>query len=307
MTDRSDPTEARLAAEAARALALLRLQLDWGADEALGEMPLDRRAGQGEAMPAALGAGEADAAPGAAAPIRAVPAPLTPAPLTPAAPAPAAPARPAARLATGATAGAALEAAAGAATEVTDLDALHRALDGLHQHPLRATATRTVRPAGRTQAGLLLLADAPGAEDDRAGEAFSGAPGQVLDRVLASAGLGRERMLLAHLVPWRPPGGRPPSPEEIAPLLPFLHRLLVLAAPARLVLAGAAARRALAPAAGRVRAGDWIEASGPALPRPLPALVMPPPEQWLLNARSREATWTGLLALRAALEAGRPG
>ena len=56
-------------------------------------------------------------------------------------------------------------------------------------------------------------------------------PGQLLDRMLASIGLDRSHVLITNLIPWRPPGGRPPTEAEIAMCLPFLHRHLALLRP----------------------------------------------------------------------------
>ena len=81
-----------------------------------------------------------------------------------------------------------------------------------------------------------MIAEAPGADDDRTGVAFAGSAGQTLDRVLGSAGLDRSSLLLTHLVPWRPPGGRAPTDAEVQACLPFLLRLLQLVRPERLVL-----------------------------------------------------------------------
>lgn len=240
-------------------LAALRLQLEWGADEALDDAPLDRLA---PAMPD------------------------TPAPAARLPPAPAPIAVPAA------TRHAAI---------APDLAALQAALDAL-DHPLRATATTTVAPSGNPGSGLVFIGEAPGRDDDRAGQAYAGAPGQALDAILQSAGLGRDALLLAFLVPWRPPGGRDPSPAELAACLPYLHRLLALARPRRLVLLGQGPLRALTPLqALRPARGRWTQAAVPGLPDPIPALPMLPPDQWRKSAANKENTWADLLCLRQAL------
>ena len=90
-----------------------------------------------------------------------------------------------------------------------------------------------MRPAGSANARLVLIADAPGNDDDRSGTAFSGPAGVTIERVMGSIGLTRADMLLTTLVPWRPPGNRPPSESEIQACLPFLHRLLMIVQPRR--------------------------------------------------------------------------
>ena len=78
--------------------------------------------------------------------------------------------------------------------------------------------------------------------------------------MLASIGLERAQLLLTPLIPWRPPGDRPPSPTELAVCLPFLHRLIALVAPRRLLLIGLLPARALLPqtASRRRPRGAWI-------------------------------------------------
>ncbi len=247
------------------ALEALRLQLEWGADEALLDAPCDRFA----------------------------PAPPKPTPNKQ----PALAAAPARVLAPAPALAAKAAAAAGS------LAALQAAIDAFDHCPLRATASRTVAPDGNADAGLVLVGEAPGADDDRAGRAFSGAAGATLDRVLASAGLAREAMLLSFLVPWRPPGGRAPNESEIAACLPFMHRLLALARPRRLVLLGAGPLRALTGETGGLRQarGRWTHAVVPGLPEPVAALPMLAPELWLKTGMNRQSAWTDLMTLQEAL------
>ena len=251
-------------------LAALRLQMEWGADEALLELPVDRLDREG---PVAAPVVAAWARPQrAVVPSYAGVAPVLPGPVLP-------------------------------GVDAADLAALHAALDGL-DHPLRATATMTVAPSGNPGSGLIVIAEAPGREDDRAGQAFSGAPGQALDAVLASAGLGRDSLLLTFLVPWRPPGGRDPSPAEIAACLPYLHRLLALTQPRRLVLLGQGPLRALTGGATvRQARGRWTEAVVPGLAAPVPALPMIAADQWRKTAANRQHIWLDLLTLRDSLGA----
>lgn len=261
-------------------LAALRLLLEWGADEALADLPLDRfvsaaapasRPASALASPAAVSAVHPDASrPAAALPAR----------------------------------GAAMAAqASGLAAAAASLDALHDALDGFDGCPLRVTATSTVRPSGNPASRLVLVAEAPGADDDRTGSAFSGPPGQALDQVLASIGLDRGGILLTHLVPWRPPGNRAPNEAEVQACLPFLHRLLALTQPRRLLLLGGGPARALAGATEGVRRlrGRWLPVATPGLDDPAQALSLLPLEQWMRSAAGKRALWADLLELRQSI------
>lgn len=249
-------------------LAALRLQVEWGADEALGEQPRDHF------QPA----------------LASVPVPIR----QPAAAPLLSPARPA-------SAATRSQAAANGAGTLADL---HVALDAFDGCALRATATTTVRPDGNPAARLVLVAEAPGADDDRAGTAFAAPAGQALDRVLRSIGLGRGDMLLTHLVPWRPPGGRAPTEAETQLCLPFLLRLLHLVRPDRLLLLGSAPTRALTGSNDTIRRlrGRWLEAALPG-DRLVPALPMLPWDQWLRTPAAKRDCWGDLLALRQSLDA----
>ena len=136
-------------------------------------------------------------------------------------------------------------AAAAAAATLDDLRAAIAEFDGC---ALRDTASHLVFAEGDPSADLLLIGEPPGADEDRGGTPFAGLGGAYLDRMLASIGLERSQLMLAPLIPWRPPGDRPPSPTELAICLPFLHRLIALAraAPHRAVRCPASARPAAA-------------------------------------------------------------
>jgi uracil-DNA glycosylase family 4 len=256
-------------------LTALRFLVEWGADEALADVPVDRFV-----LPPAIAAAPD---PG--------PAQLPPRPA-------AASLRPPIGGAVAASQASALAAAA------ATLDALHAALDGFEGCSLRATATNTVRPSGNPAAGLVLVAEAPGAEDDRTGAAFSGPPGQMLDRVLGSIGLDRSAVLLTHLVPWRPPGSRAPNDAEIQACLPFLHRLLALAQPRRILLVGAGPAKALAGTTEGVRRlrGRWLPVPIEGAESPAQALALPPQDHWMRSAAAKRSLWADLLELRQSID-----
>ncbi len=114
--------------------------------------------------------------------------------------------------------------------------------------PLHARRTRIVADRGDPKARVLLVGEAPGAEEDRAGLAFVGRSGRLLDAVLDEAGMdpGRD-VLIANVVKCRPPGNRPPAAAEAEACLPFLRRQIELVAPRVLVLLGATAAKHLLP------------------------------------------------------------
>lgn len=265
------------------ALALLRLQIDWGADEALSEDPVDRLrplAPASAPAPAAAGPRLATGAPVPAAPRSA---PTSEARSPSARPVPS---------------GSAVERATGAAAAAQSLGALREALAAFDGCALRDTATNLVFCEGDPAGRLLMIGEPPGAEEDRTGRPFAGPEGALLDRMLGSIGLERPSLLLMHLIPWRPPGGRPPHAGELATCMPFLFRLIELAAPQHVVLFGTLTARTLLP--GRRAGKPWGELTGPR--GAIPTLALPGPAMLLKTPARRKEAWAGLRQLRRALD-----
>ena len=265
------------------ALAALRLQIEWGADEALDDAPVDRFSSAARPRPVTVPAPTAATA-------LAEPRPAAPRSLPPAALPAVPPSGPAVRA----------RAIAEAAQTLAELRAALAAFDGC---PLAATATNLVFSDGNPQAGLMLIGEGPGAEEDRAGKPFVGPSGRLLDRMLASIGLDRTQLLITNLVPWRPPGNRNPTDSEVLTCLPFLHRHIALVRPRRLVLLGALATRALTGSTTgitRMR-GRWVEVAIPGLPAPLPALPMLHPAYLLRTAGAKRLAWADMIELRRRL------
>jgi DNA polymerase len=158
---------------------------------------------------------------------------------------------------------------------------------------------------GNPAAPVMIIGEAPGADEDRIGRPFVGRSGQLLDRMLAAIGLDRTTVQITNVIYWRPPGNRKPTSAEIAACLPFVLRHIALARPQVVVLAGGTAASALLPVSEgitRLR-GRWFDLAVPGLDAPVPTLPMFHPS-FLLRApeRKREA-WRDLLALKARLDA----
>jgi uracil-DNA glycosylase len=118
------------------------------------------------------------------------------------------------------------------------LDELRAALENFGGCGLRNTATQLVFADGAPGAPLMLVGEAPGADEDRIGKPFVGRAGQLLDRMLAAIGLDRTSVYIANVVPWRPPGNRTPTLQETAICLPFIRRQIELSNPRILVCMG---------------------------------------------------------------------
>jgi len=261
------------------ALALLRWYVEMGADEAIAFEPGDRLAP----------------------PPAQIPPPAIPAPIRGQSPrsVPAAP-PPALTESMGEAAQSARRLAFGA-DSVEALAALVAGFDGC---PLKRTATNTVFIDGNPAAPVMIIGEAPGADEDRIGRPFVGRAGQLLDRMLAAIGLDRSGVLITNVIYWRPPGNRTPTTAEIASCLPFVFRLIALVRPKVLVLSGGTAAGALlAQSQGITRLrGRWFDLAVPGLDQPVPTLPMFHPSFLLRTPERKRETWRDLLSLRVRLD-----
>ena len=104
---------------------------------------------------------------------------------------------------------------------------------------LHATRTQGVLGVGPERCDWLVIGEAPGAEEDRRGEPFVGAAGQLLDAMLRAIGLDRaSNVYIANVLKSRPPGNRDPKPEEVAACLPYLIRQIALLRPKIMLAVG---------------------------------------------------------------------
>ncbi|MFV0491591.1 MAG: uracil-DNA glycosylase family protein [Pseudorhodobacter sp.] len=190
-----------------------------------------------------------------------------------------------------------------AASVAEDLSALRAAMEAFDLCDLKKGARKFVFADGQPGAHLMIVGEAPGREEDLAGFPFVGQAGQLLDRMLAAIGLSRKAEEIAQAVyitntlPWRPPGNRDPSPEEIAMMRPFLMRHIFLARPKVLIAAGNTACSALLGQRGILRLrGNWKDCGG------LPLMPMTHPSYLLRNPAAKREAWADLLDIRARLE-----
>jgi DNA polymerase len=192
-----------------------------------------------------------------------------------------------------------------AAARATSLDELRAAVAAFEGCGLKRTATTTVFADGVAGAPLMVIGEAPGAEEDRLGLPFVGRSGQLLDLMLAAIGYDRRRnAYITNALFWRPPGNRPPTDEERASCLPFVWRHIALAAPRVVLLCGGtAAASLLANRAGitRIR-GKWIALDVPGLDRPVPTMPTYHPSYLLRTPARKGEAWQDLLSVQSKLD-----
>ena len=196
------------------------------------------------------------------------------------------------------------EALAARARTLDDLAAAMRAWPGTDLH---LGARNFVFADGLAGARLMVIGEAPGADEDRLGRPFVGRAGQLLDRMLAAIGLARTAgdpaaaAYITNILPWRPPGNRAPSDAEIAGFLPFMQRHIALARPAVILTLGNTPTRALLATATGIKRmrGSWTAHAPTATP------LMPSfhPAYLLRQPADKRLAWADLRAVRARLDA----
>jgi uracil-DNA glycosylase len=187
------------------------------------------------------------------------------------------------------------------ATSIAELEAAVRAFEGC---ALKRTAKNTVFADGVVGAPVMIVGEAPGADEDRLGKPFVGVSGQLMDRMFDAIGMSRERDLyITNILFWRPPGNRTPTLAEQAICLAFTRRHIELARPKLVVLAGGTAVKAVLDTAEgitRLR-GKWTTlqlddgTEVPTLPTFHPAYLLRTPA-------SKRQSWWDLLSVQKRLK-----
>ncbi len=192
---------------------------------------------------------------------------------------------------------------AASARTVEELRAALERFDGVPS--LKNSAGNTVFADGNPKARVMLLGEAPGAEEDRQGVPFVGASGQLLDRMLACIALTRaDDAYISNVAFWRPPGNRTPWPAELAACLPFTERHIALKQPDYLLLlGGSAAKTLLARNEGVLKLrGRWFEYQSAEMASPVPTLVTLHPSYLLRQPAQKRLAWRDFLAFKAAMD-----
>jgi len=195
--------------------------------------------------------------------------------------------------------GSAMEIAGGCGS----LSDLKKAMERFEGSQLKKLATNTVFADGNPNGGIMLIGEAPGYDEDKAGLPFVGRAGKLLDKMLAAAGLA-ERVFITNTVFWRPPGNRTPTALEQLVCAPFLERAIALVQPRQLLLVGGASAKAMLKTEEgilslRGRWFEWRSADGaieiPALPTLHPAFLLRQPA-------AKKRAWIDLLTFTERLD-----
>ncbi|WP_312165516.1 uracil-DNA glycosylase [Phenylobacterium sp.] len=190
------------------------------------------------------------------------------------------------------------------AAEAKDLEALKAAIAGFDGCPLKFEGARqAVFARGAADAPLIVIGEGPGAEEDLRGEPFVGRAGQLLDKMLAAAGL-KDRVFITNTVFWRPPGNRTPSVQEQMVCQPFVERAIELVSPKMLLLVGAPSAKSMLKRDEGILSlrGRWFEWRSAAGDLELPAMPTLHPAFLLRQPGAKKKAWSDLLTLTERLD-----
>lgn len=187
------------------------------------------------------------------------------------------------------------------AKKAKTLAELQAAIKGFNAGALSDNARQMVFARGNPNADVMLIGEAPGGDEDRAGKPFVGPSGQLLDKIFASIGLSEDELYITNVINWRVPGNRNANPDEIALCLPFIRRHIELAQPKAIVLVGGVSMSALTDFKGITKSrGQWANIT--AGEHSAPALVLYHPAYVLRQPHLKRDVWRDILALDAKIK-----
>lgn len=167
---------------------------------------------------------------------------------------------------------------------------------------LKNTAASTVFGDGAENARIMLVGEAPGADEDRMGKPFVGRCGKLLDKMLSAIHLERSECYITNVLPWRPPGNRTPTDDEIAVCLPFLKRQIEIIEPDFILLLGGISLKSVmdtTDSISRTR-GKWLEYSVAA--KNIQVLATYHPSYLLRSTAQKSKVWVDLLRLKKKID-----
>lgn len=180
------------------------------------------------------------------------------------------------------------------AQNLEELKVMVESFDGC---ALKFNSSNTVFGDGNHEATVMIIGEAPGADEDRIGLPFVGKSGQLLDKMLVAAGLDRKKCYITNVLPWRPPGNRTPTSAEVAVCLPFLRRQIELVSPEIIVVLGGSAANSLLDNEDPISKlrGKWLEYVLPN--KKIPVLATFHPAYILRNAAQKAKVWADFLKM----------
>ncbi|MDR3325933.1 MAG: uracil-DNA glycosylase [Rhodospirillaceae bacterium] len=190
------------------------------------------------------------------------------------------------------------------ATASKTLESLKMAIESYDGCKLKNTCRNLVFASGNPKADLMLIGEAPGAEEDIQGIPFVGASGRLLECILKSIRLHRKDVYITNLIPWRPPGNCKPDLITIELCLPFIIRHIELVTPRIIVFLGGTSANALLykhDAISKMR-GKWYNYKSTGLINSIVAMPTYHPSYLLRTPQHKRETWHDFLSIRKKLD-----
>jgi DNA polymerase len=195
------------------------------------------------------------------------------------------------------------------ANNCQSLEDLKQAIQDFDGLSVKQTASNMVFSDGNPDSDIMLIGEAPGADEDIQGKPFVGASGQLLDKILACIGLSRQSevtdraVYISNILNWRPPGNRTPTASEMAISLPFIKKHIELAKPKALILCGGVVAQTLLERKETIsklrgKFYDYDRGDGLAIP----VMVTYHPAYLLRTPVQKRAVWMDMLMFQEKLE-----
>ena len=187
---------------------------------------------------------------------------------------------------------------------IHSLEKLHEKVEAFDGCALKLTASKTVFGDGNQKSGLMIIGEAPGADEDRVGLPFVGRSGHLLDKMLKAIGVkDRTGYYISNILPWRPPGNRSPTDAEVAVCLPFLKKQIELINPEIILILGGSAANSLlnnGESISKLR-GKWLsykKADG----KEVNVLASFHPAYLLRNSAQKAKAWSDFVRLKKKID-----
>jgi uracil-DNA glycosylase len=178
--------------------------------------------------------------------------------------------------------------------QAASLEELNKLICTCRLCPLGATRTKFVFGVGNPHATLMVIGEAPGADEDAKGEPFVGKAGQLLNKILEAVHFKREEVYIANILKCRPPNNRRPNPSEVEQCEPYLWRQIELIQPAIILCLGLTAAQTLlrtTSSMGNLRTATYSY-------RSIPVVVTYHPAALLRNPGWKRPTWEDVQRMR---------
>jgi uracil-DNA glycosylase family 4 len=178
---------------------------------------------------------------------------------------------------------------------------LRQAVQNFEGCDLKAMANNTVFSDGNENADVMLIGEAPGANEDAKGIPFCGDSGQLLDKILGTIDLTRQdNLYITNVIFWRPPANRKPTDEELAACLPFVEKHIALIAPKLLIIAGSVALNSLLSISDSISKyrQKILNYKNQYLDKDIPVIVIYHPSYLLRQPLQKKSAWHDMLFIR---------